>query len=65
MPIKNNGLFGSLSLDAVVESILDKMHEHTPSFLMESEKIQKGRPKDTQGSLIVNTGSYILVTITK
>lgn len=38
MPIKNNELFDSLSLDAVAESILDKMHEHTPSFLMESEK---------------------------
>ena len=34
----NNELFDSLSLDAVAESILDKMHEHTPSFLMESEK---------------------------
>lgn len=38
MPMKNNELYNNLSLDAIVETILDKMHEHTPSFLMETEK---------------------------
>lgn len=38
MPTKNNELYGSLSLDAIIETILDKMHEHTPSFIMETEK---------------------------
>lgn len=49
MSAKNHALFDRVTLDAIIENILDNLQEPVPTFLMDCEKnIEKGIEKYTK-----------------